>query len=239
MSKLRSLPVTLLLVSLLAVGGLSVVFSTQAALAQEVGDPADQLLADAAQKMLEYQTMKFRLAYEKGSTKLFTGIKMTEAVGEIERPGKMKAVVKTKVGFVKVDVKATVIGDKAWVRAVGISEDYQLPVSLSHIIADPVLLLPDIAGAVENPVISKIETTKKGETRTWISGTFDPSLIQDEAVRGYAEQLGPRPVEIALDEEGRIVTVRLGGQFVSQDSSDVVRRLDIFGFDEPVNISQP
>jgi hypothetical protein len=239
MFRLRLIPVAWLIAGLLVMGGLASLPAQRVALAQEVGDPADQLLADAAQKMLEYQTMKFKLAYEEGSTKLFTGIKMTEAVGEIERPGKLKATVKTKIGFIKVDVKATVIGDKAWVRAVGISEDYTLPENLSHIIADPVLLLPDIATAVENPVVSEIETTKKGETRTWISGTFNPSLIQDEAVRGYAEQLGSRPVEIALDGEGRIVSVRLAGPFVDQDSSDVVRRLDIYGFGEPVSISEP
>lgn len=208
-------------------------------LAQEVGEPADQLLADAALKMLEYPTMRFELVYEKGSTKLYTGIKMTEARGEIERPGRLKATVKTKVGFVKVDVKATVIGDEAWVRAVGISEDYNLPDGLEHIIADPVLLLPDIAGAVVDPVVTKIETTKKGETRTWISGTFDPALIEDPVVRGYAERLGPRPVDIAIDDQGRIVSVRIAGQFVSQDSSDVVRRLDISGFGDPITITAP
>lgn len=239
MFRLRLIPVAWLLAGLLAVGGMASLPAQRVALAQEVGDPADQLLADAAQKMLEYPTMKFDLVYEKGSTKLYTGIKMTEAKGEIERPGKLKATVKTKVGFIKVDVKATVIGDQAWVRAVGISEDYRLPEELSHIIADPVLLLPDLAGAVENPVVTKVETTKKGEPRIWISGTFNPSLIQDEAVRGYAEQIGSRPVDIALDGEGRIISVRLAGQFVSQDSSDVVRRLDISGFGEPVSISEP
>jgi hypothetical protein len=183
--------------------------------------------------------MKFELVYEKGSTKLFTGIKMTEAKGEILRPGRLKATVKTKVGFVKVDVKATVIGDQAWVRAVGISEDYTLPSNLSHIIADPVLLLPDLAQSIENPVVTKIETTKSGEQRTWISGTFDPAQIEDDAVRGYAESLGQRPVDIALDDQGRIVSVRLAGQFIDQDSKDVVRRLDIYGFGDPVSIEKP
>lgn len=239
MNRLRALPVALLLAMLVAVGAAVAPGAGQHASAQSVGDPAGELLAAASKKMLEYDTMKFELVYEKGSTKLYTGIKMTKAVGEIQRPGRLKATVKTKVGFVKIDVKATVIGDKAWVRAVGISEDYGLPVSLSHIIADPVLLLPDLAQAVENPVISEIETTKSGEQLIWISGTFNPSLLQDEAVRGYAEQVGPRPVDIAIDEEGRIVSVRIAGQFVSQDSKDVVRRLDIYGFGEPVDIKQP
>lgn len=239
MRRLRIVPVMLLLTGLLAVAFASPTASPRTARAQEVGDPADQLLADAAQNMLDCQTMKFDLVYEEGSTKLYTGIKMNEAKGEIERPGKLKATVKTKVGFVKVDVKATVIGDQAWVRTVGISEDYRLPQDLAHIITDPVLLLPDVAAAVENPVVTKVETTKKGDTITWITGTFNPSLIQDEAVRGYAEQLGPRPVDVAINQDGQIVSVRLGGQFVSQDSSNVVRRLDIFDCNVPVSITQP
>lgn len=236
---LRIAPIALLIASLLAIGAPLAGGPVLGAFAQSVGDPADQLIAGAAQKMLDCNTMKFDLVYEQGSTKLYTGIKMTQAKGQIERPGKLSAVVKTKVGFVKVDVKATVIGDTAWVRAVGISEDYTLPSDLAHIIQDPVLLLPDVAGAVENPVVTKVETTKKGQTITWVSGTFNPALIQDEAVRGYAESLGTRQVDVAIDEDGQIASVRLAGQFVSQDSSDVVRRLDIYDCNEPVTIEQP
>ncbi len=236
MQRFRFLPVAILIAVVLSAGLMPTVAPSRLVLAQSVGDPADQLLADAAEKMLTYDTMKFDLIYEKGSTKLYTGIKMTKATGEIKRPGMMKATVQTKVGFVKVNVKATVIGDKAEVRAVGIDEDYTLPGDLAHIIADPVLLLPDVAGAVVDPVVTKIETTKKGKTLIWISGTFDPDLIQDEAVRGYAQRIDDRPVDIAIDENGLIVSVRVAGAFVSQDSKDVVRRLDIYGFGEPVDL---
>jgi hypothetical protein len=241
MTRLRLIPVAILIAALLATGLVPTGTPNRIVLAQSVGDPADALLADAAEKMLGYDTMKFDLIYEKGSTKLYTGIKMTKASGELQRPNRLKATVQTKVGFVKVNVKATVIGDKAEVRAVGIEEDYTLPSDLAHIIADPVLLLPDVVGAVENPVITKVETVKKGRDKgkelTWITGTFDPNLIQDEAVRGYAQRIGERPVDIAIDENGLIVSVRIAGAFVSQDSKDVVRRLDIYGFGDPVEIS--
>lgn len=236
MKWLRSLSLALLAFLLLTAGLTPTAAPGRAALAQSVGDPADQLLADAAQQMLGYDTMKFDLIYEKGSTKLFTGIKMTNASGEIERPGKMRATVQTKVGFVKIKVKATVIGDKAEVRAVGIEEDYTLPDDLAHLISDPVLLLPDIVGAVENPVVTKVETTKDGKELIWITGTFDPELIEDEAVRGYTQRIGKRSVDVAIDENGLIVSVRLAGAFVSQDTDDVVRRLDIYGFGDPVSI---
>jgi hypothetical protein len=236
MKRLSIVPAFVLGAMLLA-AALAPVNPGRVALAQSEGDSAEQLLADAAQNMLGYDTMKFDLVYEKGSTKLYTGIKMTKASGEIQRPGRLRATVQTKVGFVKVNVKATVIGDKAEVRAVGIEEDYTLPSNLAHIIADPVLLLPDIAGAVKDPVITHVETTKKGDELTWITGTFDPSLIQDEAVRGYAQSIGERPVDIAVNQDGLIVSVRIAGAFVSQDSKDVVRRLDIYGFGEPVEIS--
>lgn len=237
MKRMRRLLVAMLVAFVLASGLMPTLAPDRIVQAQSVGDPADQLLADAAENMLVYDTMKFDLVYEKGSTKLYTGIKMTKASGEIERPGKMKATVQTKVGFVKINVNATVIGDKAEVRAVGIEEDYTLPSDLAHIIADPVLLLPNLASAVVDPVVTKIETNKKGQTLTWVSGTFDPSLLQDDAVRGYAEIIGERPVDIAIDENGLIVSVRISGAFVPQDSKDVVRRVDIYGFGEPVNIS--
>ena len=241
MKRLRIVPVAFLVAALLASGLVPTAAPNRIVQAQSVGDPADAMLADAAEKLLGYDTMKFDLIYEKGSTKLYTGIKMTKASGELQRPNRLKATVQTKIGFVKVNVKATVIGDKAEVRAVGIEEDYNLPSDLAHIIADPVLLLPDVVAAVVNPVITKVETVKKGRDKgkelTWITGTFDPNLIEDEAVRGYAQRIGERPVDIAIDENGLIVSVRIAGAFVSQDSKDVVRRLDIYGFGDPVEIS--
>ena len=237
MKRLRRLPVAMLVAVLLATGLMPTVAPNRIVLAQSVGDPADQLLADAAQNMLDYDTMKFDLIYEQGSTKLYTGIKLTKASGAIQRPGKLTATVQTKIGFVKINVYATVIGDQAEVRAVGIEENYTLPSDLAHIIADPVILLPDLAGAVVDPVVTKIETNKKGQTLIWVSGIFDPSLVQDEAIRGYAEPLGERLVDIAIDENGLIVSVRIPGAFVSLDSQDVVRRLDLYGFGDPVDIS--
>lgn len=237
MTRLRFVPIAFLVAMLLTAGLVSAAAPNRVALAQSVGDPAETLLTDAAEKMLAYDTMKFNLHYEKGSTKLYTGIKMTKASGEIQRPGKMRATVQTKVGFVKVNVKATVIGDKAEVRAVGIEEDYTLPDDLAHLISDPVLLLPDIVSAVEDPVVTKVETTKSGEELIWIAGTFDPNLIEDDAVRGYTQRIGTRPVDVAINEDGLIVSVRIAGAFVSQDSKDVVRRLDIYGFGDPVEIS--
>ena len=199
---------------------------------------ASELLSNAAKKTLEYQTMKFALVYEKGETKV-SGAKLNKAEGEIERPGKLKAVAKAKLGFLSLDVKATVVGPKAWIRATGMSKDYDLSGNMEHIFADPLLMLTDMAAAVENPTISSTEKTKQGDTLTWISGTFNPSLIRDEKLRGFAEKMGSKPVDIAIDSEGRIASARLRGPFVSEDSNDVVRRLDISGFGAPISISAP
>lgn len=207
--------------------------------AQVPGDPAVDLLRAASKKMLEYETMRFDLIYEQGSTKLFTGIKMTEVTGVLQRPGRLEATVKTKLGFINIDVTGTVIGDQAWVRAVGISEDYTLPENLQVIIADPVLLLADLVEAVENPVVSRIESTEDGERLTWITGTFEPSLVHNEAAAAYVQRMGRQPVEIALDDERRIRSIRVAGRFASWDSDDVVRRLDIYGFGDPIEIEQP
>ncbi len=239
MNRRRMISSALLFPAVLATAGLRVPGARAAALAQTPGDPAVDLLMAASEKMLEYDTMRYNLIYEQGSTKLFTGIKMTEVEGVLQRPGRLEATVKTKVGFVKIDVTGTVVDGKAWVRAVGISEDYTLPENLAHIIQDPVLLLTDLVQAVEDPVVSRIETTEEGEQRIWISGTFEPSRVQDPAVEGYTQRMGRQPVEIALDSDYRIRSIRVAGRFASWDSDDVVRRLDIYGFGDPIEIEKP
>ena len=239
MNRRRLLSTSLLIPGVLATGGIVLPGAGQTARAQAPGDPAEDLLRAAAEKMLEYDTMRFDLVYEQGSTKLFTGIKMTEVTGALERPGKLEATVKTKLGFIKIDVTGIVIGEEAWVRAVGISEDYALPENLKVIIADPVALLADLVGAVEDPVVSRIETTGDGERLTWITGTFEPALVETEAASGYVQRMGRQPVEVALDDERRIRSIRVAGRFASWDSDDVVRRLDIYGFGEPVDIEKP
>ncbi len=239
MNRRRLLSALLLVPGFAATAGAFGPIANRMALAQNPGDPAEDLLQAASEKMLEYDTMRFELTYERGSTKLFTGIKMTKVTGAIQRPGRLEATVKTKIGFVGIDVTGIVIGDQAWVRAVGISEDYALPDNLKRIIADPVQLIADLAQAVEDPVVSRLETTDDGTQLTWISGIFEPSLVQNDAVAGYIQRLGRQPVEIALDRENRIRSIRIAGRFASWDSDDVVRRLDIYDFGEPVNIEQP
>ena len=148
MNRQRLLPASMLFALLVAFAGLAAPSARHAAYAQEVGDPAGDLLLAASEKMLEYDTMKFALVYEKGSTKLYTGIKMTSAEGAIERPSKLKATVKTKVGFVKIRRQGNGYRRQAWVRAVGISEDYDpAERSLPHHCRSGALA-PDLAQAV-------------------------------------------------------------------------------------------
>lgn len=239
MNRRRLISTSLLIPGVLATAGIALPGTPRSARAQAPGDPAEDLLQAAAEKMLEYDTMRFDLIYEQGSTKLFTGIKMTEVTGALQRPGRLEATVTTKLGFVKIDVTGIVIGEQAWVRAVGISEDYTLPENLRKIIADPVLLLADLVGAVEDPVVSRIETTDDGEQLIWITGTFEPSLVENDAAAAYVQRMGRQPVDIALDSEYRIRSIRVAGRFASWDSDDVVRRLDIYGFGDPIEIEQP
>jgi hypothetical protein len=200
----------------------------------QVGDLAGDLLAWAAQQVQSLKRVRFKIHYEKGSTTLYRKIKMRKVEGAVVRPDRMKATAEAKLGFLGVDVHATMIGEHVWVESFRIDDEFDVEPGMALLVNDPIRYAPAAAAAIENPMVTRVE----GGT-IWIEGKFNSALLEDTELSTFAGELEVRPVEIGIDQSGRVVSVKMAGPFVGHDEENVVRRIEFFGFDDDITIDQP
>ena len=190
---------------------------------------ATTLLNDAAANMLDLTSFRFKISYEQGRTTIYDTIKVSKIEGAVIRPDQIYAKAEAKLGFVGVDVNATIVGANVSVDAIGVGGDVGIGDDVALLLEDPTTLIVDAAAAVENPVVTGYEQRDDGQV-LWITGTFNPEKLIGTPLGPFLGDLGPRAVEIAIDENGLITSIRLDGPVIGYDSDDVVRRIDFYDF---------
>jgi hypothetical protein len=123
----------------------------------QVGDLAGDLLAWAAQQVQSLKRVRFKIHYEKGSTTLYRKIKMRKVEGAVVRPDRMKATAEAKLGFLGVDVHATMIGEHVWVESFRIDDEFDVEPGMALLVNDPIRYAPAAAAAIENPMVTRVE----------------------------------------------------------------------------------
>jgi hypothetical protein len=250
--------VVLLLQGLLMLGR-----AVAAPAAQEDAE-ARAILEGAATAMAEVQSFQFRLTTEQGQTVIMDALELKEVTGAVQRPDRFQATVSASVAVLDVDVDVVGIGTTVWVHnplsgATG-GEEY-IEVDLSEFgaeqalaeLANPDRILLRAVDYLENPIV-RGEDEIDGVQTTVIEGTFDPRAALNgvpgtpEAAGAAAtaaatetglELAGPVPTLIWIDGDGLVRRVRVEGPILTSEASDVVRRLDVFAYNEPVEIVAP
>lgn len=187
------------------------------------------LLNDAAANMLDLTSFRFKIVYEEGQTTIYDTIKVSKIEGSVVRPDQISAKAEAKLGFVGIDVNATILAGKVSVDAIGVGGDVGIDDDVAVLLIDPTTLIVDAAAAVDNPVVTGYEQREGGQV-IWISGTFNPEQLSGSSLEPFLSGLGPRAVEIAIDEQGLIASIRLDGPVISYDSDNVIRRIDFYDF---------
>lgn len=212
-----------------------------AASATPVATPEAQtagLLATAAATMQAVTSYHFTLTYEEGTTTIYRRIKMEKAEGAVLRPDRFKATIEAKLGPLSVDVEVVSVGGRLWVTTAGVGEELDIDEAVARVLLDPTAILTGAAGAIREPVVVG-EGQLDGVAVTRIAGTVEASALEAGADNPVLANEAPMPVELAIDAQGHIVSLRLDGPLVAADSDDVVRRLDLSEFDQPVEIEPP
>jgi hypothetical protein len=225
---------------------------------------ARAILEGAAAAMADVQSFQFRLTTEQGQTVIMDALELKDVTGAVQRPDRFQATVSASVAVLNVDIDVVGIGTQVWVRnpvsgAIG-GEEY-IEVDLSEVGAEQVLaelanpdrILLRAVEYLENPVV-RGEDEIDGVETTVIEGTFDPNAALSgvpgtpEAAEAAAievatetglELAGPVPTLIWIDGDGLVRRIRVEGPILTSEASDVVRRLDIFAYNEPVEIVAP
>jgi hypothetical protein len=201
-------------------------------------ESADELLRQAAETMGDVSSFHFVLTNEIGTTVLADSIELIGAEGDVQRPDRFRAVVEAQLGVVPIEVSVVGIGDRAWFTnplSGGEYQEIQLP-EAARALLDPTPILLAAVTLVENASITGDESLEGVDT-TLIEGTVDlaqlstpvPNLMPGDAL----------PAQIWLDDQGRVVRLRLEGAITQEEDPTVVRVIDLSRFDQPVEIEAP
>lgn len=225
---------------------------------------ARAILEGAAAAMAEVQSFQFSLTTEQGQTIIMDTLEIKEVTGSVQRPDRFQATASASVMVLNVDVEVVGIGTQVWVKnpVAGIAggEEY-IEVDLSEVgaeqalaeLANPDRILLRAVEYLKDPVV-RGEDEIDGVTTTVIEGTFDPNdalgtatstpAAGDDAATAVSSEsgldfAGPVPALIWIDGDGLVRRVRVEGPIIEGEAADVVRRLDIFAYNEPVEIVAP
>lgn len=213
---------------------------------QLTGDEdAVALLRDSAAAMAALDSFRFEIETVRGETTIFQGLSVGLIEGAVRRPYDFTATVTVGLPIGSLDVTAIGLDGTAWVEdplnagewiAIEGGEDIVALVNPDTLILSSIGLIQD----------ARIEGTEQidGEETTIVAGVVDfaatAQQLSGSVVTLPAEVTDePLPVLVWIDSAGRVLEIEVAGPILASESSDVVRAIRFFGFDEPIDIEQP
>ena len=217
------------------------------------------LLQESAAAMSALQSFQFELTTVNGTSTILDNLELKKVAGSVKRPDSFTADVTAGLAVVDLTVQVVGIGERLWVTdpldsegrfiELALGDDESGAGSLAALI-NPDRVFLTAVGLVENAAIDGTEKIDGVET-TVVTGEFDASKLTSLATPTAGEDglddsgfpaeliLERMPVTIWIDDAKRVVRLEIEGQLTSSESTDVIRGIDIFDFDEPVEIPEP
>ena len=192
-------------------------------------------------RMLLLDTAGFTLEHEgAGSSQLFPGVQLSLVEGQVNMPDRfslrVEAISSLPRTFLEIDL---VVEDRAY-HTDFVSRDRWIPMAMDSLpfdFADLGRTLGGIIRALEDPVFAGtgvvdgvLSWRVKGTVQSESLGTLTPAADEGHTV-GLELWIG--------QDQALLRKVRIEGQVLSSDRTDVVRVLSLYRFDGPVEIALP
>lgn len=218
------------------------------------GEDAKPLLQQSATAMAAVKSFSFKLTTPKGKSAILDNLELRTVEGAVLRPDRFQASVTVKVAIAELTIKTIGIGTRLWVTNPLQPGDKFVEASAgggnsgsSQTLTD--LLNPDriflqAVSMIQNPVVDGQETINDAPT-TRVTGTVNLDQLSQFANVGTPEAapgmfvLGEKKLTVWIDASNRVVRLEFAGPLTTNESADVVRRLDLTAFDQPVDIQAP
>lgn len=215
-------------------------------------DDATALLGRAAETMADLNAFHFELSTPRGQTLFMENLELAGLEGDVQRPDSFRANVTARAAIVELSVRVVGIGTRLWVTNPMSQDEAFQEIDLGQSateggmdgsslvdLLNPDRVLLQAVERIENPTVAgEDEIDDVAVTR--VDGTVDLAQIQSDGtpVPGLLTD-DPLPVSIWIDEAGRVIRLELDGPLTAAEPTDVLRRLDLSAFDEPVDIQPP
>ncbi len=219
--------------------------------AQDATPAVDSLLEDAVTAMSALDSFSFELTTLEGETQFVEGITLTNVSGAVQRPDNFTAT--AEVELVIASLKLTIISAdrRLWFTDPFGDGDTYIEIDLGGfgefdptvVINPDRLLLPALA-LVDTPTLVGEETLEDGTITNRIDGTVNLAAVVSLESTPEAESLPfelPEavPFSVWIDADSLVRRIQVIGSILPGESDAIVRRVDLFEFNEPVDILPP
>lgn len=200
--------------------------------------PAAEVLSELVARVDELETFHFRLEHENGTSPIPLGLDLETAEGDVIVPDRMSAEISAKADEATVQVDVIGVGDEGWMTN-PFSRDWQpLPEGTNiRDVFNPAAGVKAIVGALADVEVLKEEEVG-GASSYLIEGQVDSGVL--EAAAPIAEPGLTVVVKAWVGVDDSLPRrIRLEGPFAPGEPEDIVRKLEMSEFDEPLSIEPP
>lgn len=216
---------------------------TSTPVSQAEGD-ADALavLKAAGQQVLGLQTFTFSMETIHGSSSVFPGVELVSVEGLVRRPIDLSATLNVKAFMQTMQISAVAVDGEFYVQDPLSGGAWQSLGSASEIAN---MINPDWILMAAINLIQDAKITSEKDDVTVVEGFINLSETLGNLGSGDMEQLqgflasGPVDVAFWIDEANYITRAELYGPIFASESTDVEKRIELSGFNEPVEIDTP
>ncbi len=208
-------------------------------------DDAVALLRESAAAMAALESFQFEIDTVRGESTIFQGLSVDLIEGAVRRPYDFTATVTVGLPIGELDVTAVGLDGTAWLEDPLNAGEWITLEGGEDIVAlvNPDTLILASIGLIQDATIDGAEQVD-GEDTTVVAGFVDFAATAERLAGGVVElpaevSAEPLPVLIWINGERRVVEIEIGGPILTSESSDVVRAIRFFEFDEPVEIEAP
>lgn len=212
-------------------------------ISQAEGDAdALEVLRSAGSEVLALETFTFSMETINGSSTIFPSVELVSVEGEVRRPMDVSATLTVKAFTQTMTASAVVVDGDVYVQnplSGGAWENMGSAPQVATMINPDWLLLAAIN------LIQEAKITGARDGVTLIEGYINLSEtlgeLEAQDMQELEQFLATGPVDVAfwIDETNLINQAELYGPIFASESPDVEKRIELAGFNEPVEIEAP
>jgi hypothetical protein len=212
---------------------------------------AETLLETAVRAMSELESFSFVLTTLEGETRFIEGITLKDVAGSVERPASFTATAEVDLILATLEFTIISIDGRLWfTNPLGDGETFEeidfggMGEFDPTVIINPDRLLIPALSTIESPVIAGEETLEDGVMATRVNGTVNLAEVAGVAGTPVSNDLGfsfPEsvPFSVWIDADSLVRRIEVTGPILPEEPDGIIRRVDLFGFNEDVDIVAP
>lgn len=200
--------------------------------------PGDEVLAKAVEAVDTMETFHFRLEHENGTSRIPLDLQLVTAEGNVIAPDRLWARLETRAGTQPVRVEVIGIGDDGWITNPFNRQWQPLPSGTTiNDVFDPAQGVKVVANSLQDPQVTGEEEVD-GVPSYVLEGTVESAVL--EAAAPIAEPGFTIRVKAWVGKEDSLMRrIHLEGPIATDEPQDIVRKLHISEFNQPVTITPP